>query len=919
MAEYTVQIYSASGHFQSRQLPPGGPFSLGRDEQNWLTLHGPDIAPHHLELVYEPAEKKWYARALSPLGVPMLDGFFLPPGDRRELHEHSLLRVGDYELRFFRPPPTLPEQPAPAAALPAGGTPIHPVPVEAVSAASTAAQWFTAKIMRAPEDGVVPGQKAIFDLMLTNNGPRLADFKIKIIGLGFQYQLKLPARIGVNAGESGSVSLVLIPQRSSDTRAGDHRLIFRVEDPDHYPGLWCDCPTMLTILPFQAFEVEKPPFPLNRTVAWYAKKIGFDFHLRNDGNAPARFQLVGQDATEECHLGFTRQSSQNYPSRGEGEERELINGATVTVEAGDRVKYRAWVKPQSFPIFLRKKTLPFSLHVSPQAGGQPAPPLTGKIVQRPLIGWPWLALLALLLLPLCAWLMLWPHIIAFKADGQLNGVVKQENETLSLEWSAWPPGVNLRLEPNLGLVGNERVGNLQVTAVPDQTYEIHAETLLCELTNRYLARLCVVNKTITINVTPIAPRVEPLRVSPSQVTLGQPEKVMVSVDIRDAQVATLLVNGSPRPLATEQYRGDQTIEVAQDTTILVVAQRNSFSVTQEIYIPAVTPTPEPTPVPELGKLIFSDTQLSAGEPLTIDYETTGVEEVLLLPDGIRYPASGTISVTPGGSTNYTLVAVDDQGNQTLLASQQVIVESPTSTPTPTAAPVAPRIVEFLASETDILITTGGNDDDDDERGVVTLSWNVEGETTNIELLNKTGVVIQNNLPNISRLDVPVSEDDTQFVLVAYNNSQESRKPVLLNIDEVAKPIIYSFSATLSNDYKFTSSGCGTTEKNAEHRLVCVITPTATTSPIIFTQPATITFAWQTDNADKVFIDDTDKIQGTQKPEGTALVTYKPSLTSTLDSRGHKFTLIAQNEAGETKRKIRICYWQASLPSECRRD
>ena len=309
MAEYTVQIYSASGHFQSRQLPPGGPFSLGRDEQNWLTLHGPDIAPHHLELVYEPAEKKWYARALSPLGVPMLDGFFLPPGDRRELHEHSLLRVGDYELRFFRPPHTLPELPTPAAALPAGRTPIHPGPGGAANPAAAPTQWIMARIIRAPEDGVVPGQTATFDLMLTNNGPRLADFKIKIIGLGFQYQLKLPAEIGVNAGESRSASLALIPQRSSDTRAGDHKLIFRVEDRVHYSGLWYDCPTTLTILPFQAFEVEKPPFPLNRTVAWYAEKIDFDFYLRNDGNAPARFQLVGQDAAKECHLGFIRQSS----------------------------------------------------------------------------------------------------------------------------------------------------------------------------------------------------------------------------------------------------------------------------------------------------------------------------------------------------------------------------------------------------------------------------------------------------------------------------------------------------------------------------------------------------------------------------------------------------------------------------------
>jgi FtsP/CotA-like multicopper oxidase with cupredoxin domain len=900
VSSFTLQIFSAGGRFQSYQLTPNKPVDLGRDEHNDIRLPGPDIAPHHLVLSYDQGQNEWYIRALSPLGAPTLDGRFLPPDDRRPIRNNSLVRVGDYELRFFQPPATRPEQRALVAAGPLA-TLVAVAPTSPVSVPR-----IIATVIRAPQDGVIPGEKTAFDLMLTNNGPRLADFKITIINLGFRYQLKLPAKIPLDAGESGSVSLTLIPERSSGTRAGDYDLSFRVTDPIHYPGLSCDCLTKISILPFSEFEVEQPPFPLSRKVAWYAEKIGFDFHLINRGNARAQFRLAGQDSAEECTFSFTRQPSPNHSgngqkNRGEGGNGVLTNGAMVTVEAGDRVNYRAWVTPQSFPVFLRKKTVPFSLHVSPQKSGQPAAMLTGKIVQRPLIGWPWLVLIGLLLLPICAWLMLWPHIISFKADGQLSGVAKQENETLRIEWWAWPPGVNLRLEPDIAHISNEPVGEIEVTVVPEQTYEIHAKTLLCELTNRYLARLCRVSKKITVNVTPIAPRVEPLRVSPSQVTLGQPEAVTVSVDIRDAQVAALWVNGTPRPLPTEDYRSDQTFELAQDTTIIAVAQRNTFSVTQEIFIPAVTPTPEPTPAPELGKLIFSDTQLTAGEPLTIDYEATGVEEVLLLPDGVRYPASGSISLTPGGSTNYTLVAVDDQGNQTVLASQQVMVESPTSTPTPTPAPVAPTIVKFEPSDSRVAL--GGNDDDD----VVTLSWTVEGEVTNIELLNKQGIPLETNLPATSDFHVQVDEDNNLFILVAYNGQQSVRKSVSIAVEKAV--IIYFFRAEFINKDNEVIDTCLTSPKHHEegYKECRVITGTNK-----------IHLGWKVEGATEVRLEqDLDGSANDSSQRVDLEGSYKlPDGNTSANDRG-KYTLKAKGRTGELKRKLKfVCNDDVNLDGFC---
>lgn len=888
MSVITLQIYSGSGRFESHQATPGPPVYLGSHESNRIRLLGPDIAPRHLELIYNQGEGQWYLKALSPLGRPTLNGYFLPPDDRRPLGRASLVRVGDHELRFFQPPTTRPEPSAVVSTVPAAGPPAPAVPIRSPSITPLPAQWVAAAVTRSPQDDIVPGERTTFELTLTNNGPQLAEFEIEIVNRELQYKLKTPAEIRVNAGEIRPVSLTFIPERSPGTRAGDYDLTFRVTESKHYSG-HCDCTVLITILPFYEFEIDQPPFPLSKKVGWHVDEVSFNFDLKNLGNAPAKFRLAGQDLAQECTFGFVKKSSGEY----------LPNGAITMLEAGGPVEFQARIKPESYPIFLRKKTYPFTLSVTAQEGRQETKTLSGKIVQRPLIGWLWPVLILLLLLPVCAWLMLWPRIFIFKADGQVSGVSKQENEPLTLEWRAWPPGVDLRLEPGIGPISNEPFGARQVTVVPGQVYGIEAETFTCVLVNGLLGRSCVVTKTLNIPVTPIAPQVEPLRVSSDHVIQGEAEEVAVRVDIRDAQVAGLWVNQTPYPLATDEYRSEKTFKIAQDTSIIAVAQRHSFTVTQEIFIPAVTPTPSPTPVPELGKLNFSDTQVTAGEPLTIDYAAEGVEEVILLPDGVRYPASGTIPLNPDGSTNYSLVAVDDQGNQTVLASQQVIVESPTGTPTPTATPAAPNIAEFKTLSGRVV--TG-----DDEDDVVTLSWIIEGEVTNVELLNKQGLSLANNLPPTSQYQVLVDEDSNLFVLVAYNGQQSDRRNVSIAVEEAV--IIQFFKAEFVNNQNNVIETCYTSPKDHEegYKQCQVISGTNK-----------IWLKWDvegtTDIELKQDLKGSDNIYHGVGPEDSYQL---PDNNTEANNRG-KYTLIAKGKSGELKRRIQFkCDDNVNLDKFC---
>ncbi|EYB66959.1 Serine/threonine protein kinase with FHA domain [Deinococcus phoenicis] len=166
--------------------------------------------------------------------------------------------------------------------------------------------------------------------------------------------------------------------------------------------------------------------------------------------------------------------------------------------------------------------------------------------------------------------------------------------------------------------------------------------------------------------------------------------------------------------------------------------------------PAPTPrpvaaAPSPAPVPRIVAFRASPASVQRGQPVTLSWDTRGVEQVKLLPLNRKFPPHGSVRLTPGSSTTYILLAGSVRASQPVQvravpAAAQAAPPRPAPAPRPepaaipavpaspspaspaprppVAAPTppapAPRIVTFSAAPAQV--PAGGE---------VTLRWNVE--------------------------------------------------------------------------------------------------------------------------------------------------------------------------------------------------
>lgn len=886
LAAIIVQISTATGEFVTREFGNQTTVHFGQNQtENSIRLTGPNIAPTHL--VLERQVGVWRVVALTPLGTPTLNGFFLPPNSPQEVQDGAIIRVGSNELRFFYPiPPTLPETDEFHLAAP---TPQYVWQLGPTLAAVPQVPYIIATLDGLPSNGlsVIPGETVRFTVQIINQGPQQAVFKLEIPNISQKWWSCQSAELSLFPGNPGQMTVSITPPRLPESSAGDYELQLQVWSP-HYPGHSALCQTGLTILPYYEFIVYKP-LPWRRIVGWHVDQARFTASLENKSNVPLQVRLIGQDDDEACQFSF----------EPDGQALHANGDYSATIAPGQTQKMRAMVNlPRDFPIFFRRRAIPFIVTVTPQGMGLEPSRLTGKLEQNPLIGLLSFVLLTLLLLLLCAPFVLWPHILSFQVDKSVAPLPKQEGQPVTVEWWASPLVATLRLEPGVGLITNEPIGARQITVDETTTFELQAENLFSRLVSAYLFPGLEPHITRQVLVTPVPPSIAQLSVNPGQIIPG--EEVKLAVDIRDAQAATLYINGTPEPLPTDAFHSERPLTPQQDTHVIAMASKRDMVATQVITIVVVTPTSTPTAPPQVGSFSFSDTQISAGETIELTYDVKGGGQVILEPLG-PLPPNGKISLTPQESTVYTLISVDEAGQPTVLAKQEVNVASPTSTPTATPVPAAPTIVEFKSSKTQVALNEFDNDDD----RTATLFWTVEGTATDIQLLNKQGVAIQTNLDRVGKMDVLVGENDNQFILIAYNGPISSRKTVF--IKTIIKPKILFFKATIDpsvNDvFRDGQKTCSTSPSNEDDRRKCVLQ----SYNISGSTPLTFTLSWKVEGATQV------KLETSSSETDQAL---EDELSVSTTEEKIWYNLVVKSDMGQDRRKLIIC--DQSNAGDCQR-
>ena len=176
-------------------------------------------------------------------------------------------------------------------------------------------------------------------------------------------------------------------------------------------------------------------------------------------------------------------------------------------------------------------------------------------------------------------------------------------------------------------------------------------------------------------------------------------------------------------------------------------------------VKGVSPTPTPTPgpgVPAISSFTASPSSITSPQSSVLSWSVTGATGLKIDPGNITVTGQTSRSVTPSGTTTYTLTATNNAGSVTRSVTVTV-----TNAPPP---PPLPVIASFSASPG--TITSGQSS---------TLSWSVSGAT---ELRLDPGNITVTG--QTSRSVSPTST--TTYILTATNNAGSLARSVLVTVN-----------------------------------------------------------------------------------------------------------------------------------------
>jgi hypothetical protein len=190
---------------------------------------------------------------------------------------------------------------------------------------------------------------------------------------------------------------------------------------------------------------------------------------------------------------------------------------------------------------------------------------------------------------------------------------------------------------------------------------------------------------------PPAPVINSFAAEPESVTAGGSS--ILSWDVSGADIVDI-----DQEIGTVNSTGTYMVSPTTTTTYTLTASNKAGSVTATVQV---------TAPPVINSFTADPTSITSGEGSTLSWDVSGTTEITIDP-GIGNVAAltGTRTVSPTVTTNYTLTASNEAGHRT--DTVQVTVSAP-------SPPPLPEINSFTADPTSV--PPGGSS---------TLSWSVSG-------------------------------------------------------------------------------------------------------------------------------------------------------------------------------------------------
>lgn len=737
--------------------PAKGVTNIGCDPENDIIIAAPGIEPFHLVLFHQ--QQSFHLMALTDQRLILVEDQALPANVSCEIHPWQTIRVGECVLVLVETEGERTAIPAVETQnlasqqnlvslppTPAGISPAQPSPSESRALIPLPGSSFGLPALPPDrQDELIlnelsqrewtldAGQTLTCQVTIVNGGDIVAAFHVRVEGVPADWVTIIPEQVRLNEGERAGVMVSIAPPRLPTSRAGTHYLAIAIGSPN-YPDHISLRSLILTINPFYEFSVSELS-PKRQSLSYRQASGQAELAVSNKGNGQATLRLEGQDDEHACRFEF------EVP----GEEASLVRQTEVQLAPGETQSIPLRVTPNSRRLAgLRARHFTYTVTTCLVEAELMPRTVFGQLSSRPLLGLFQIILLALCLFGLILYIGR-PRIYSFTASPEVIAA----GETVTLTWRASPFTTDLSIE---GLEEAPSGSRDQMAVYPSGNavnYTLKGSNLLA----RFFPFIKEPQVVASVLVVPFPPVINSFAVDKNRVLNG--DTVVVEWAVSNANRIVLQTGKLKEEISPAELSGRREINPTGDMLLSLEAS-NAAGIDLQSVMLWVAPL-----TLEIGEFSLSSPEIMAGQSISITWAVTGTNSVSIAPLNGVYPASGSISYTPEGTTDLVLTAANRAGEVRRI--QRVVVKP---------LPVAPTIDFFSALPKDVVRGNGTN---------VQLTWSIKGETTNIEISDSQS----NRVSNLKPQDIltRVVNGPTIFILTAYNGDMSSSQVVEINAIE----------------------------------------------------------------------------------------------------------------------------------------
>jgi serine/threonine protein kinase len=321
-------IISTPGYDDTEMELTQPTITLGRDSENDVVLPADGVSRYHARL--QATTTGWTVLDLGGVNGTRLNGERIATGEAAPIRAGDRIQIGPYELILQGPEVAGFDTPAPVAERPT------PPPQLTTPTAEAPLAIFLARDRLA----VGPGERAEFNVEVANRGQVDDRVTLLIEGLPDDWVDAPDEFIPVPAGETVPVLITIHPPRDTQAPAGRQRFRLRLRS-QQYPDTSTSVGASIMLGALESFEATVDPQQVRLPAV-------LQVSLRNSGNAPATYSVVGHDP----------------------EQKLVFNGeqGRIRLESQQRATIELEVEPREQNYFSATEAYPFAVDVTSRGG-----------------------------------------------------------------------------------------------------------------------------------------------------------------------------------------------------------------------------------------------------------------------------------------------------------------------------------------------------------------------------------------------------------------------------------------------------------------------------------------------------------------------------------------------------------------------